>query len=144
MKKKSSKSPTSRSLEHLRKLGFIADVVERFIRFPPPGHRKDFLGCIDVIGVRQPLRDKANNNRLLLRSGKTIGVQCCAGSTHSAHIKKCLAEPRLLFWLKASPTHTFEVWSWSQRGAAGKRKLWTLRRQPIIILDGMLCVQAAS
>jgi len=48
-RKPKGKSPTARSLEHLRKLGYIADVTERWI--PKINVRKDLFGFIDILAI---------------------------------------------------------------------------------------------
>ena len=106
-------SPTQRSLVALRNLGYVAAVVERFIRFSGPhGTRHDLFGLADVEAIN---------------ATETLYVQCCPASTLAKHCQKHLQEPRLRVLL-ACPTRHFEVWSWGKRGARGKRKLWTLRR----------------
>jgi hypothetical protein len=45
-------TPTQRSLAYLRALGYHCEVVEHFVRFPPPGHRKDLWGWCDIIAIR--------------------------------------------------------------------------------------------
>lgn len=45
-------SPTQRSLAHLRSSGYHVEVVEHFVRFPPPGHRKDLWGWCDILAVK--------------------------------------------------------------------------------------------
>lgn len=107
-------SPTQRALAFCRQQGWTAQVVERWN--PYSRTRLDLLGCIDII-VLDGL------------GGGPLGVQVTAGSAHAARRTKALAEPRLTTWL-SSPAR-FEIWSYSKRGDAGKRKLWTLRREPI-------------
>lgn len=48
-RKPKAKSPTARSLEYLRKLGYIADVTERWI--PKLNVRKDLFGFIDIVAI---------------------------------------------------------------------------------------------
>ena len=109
-KRRSSTSPTVRTLAECRKRGWIAEVAERFVRFPPPGHRIDLFGCIDIIA---------------LTDNGTLGIQACPGSTHAAHRTKILEEPRANEWLARN--NRLELWSWAKQGARGKRKRWTLR-----------------
>lgn len=109
-------SPTQRSLQHCRKNGWIAGVVEKWNQWAKV--RQDLFGCIDIIVIDD------------LEQGP-LAVQATSGSGHAARRKKSIAEPRLKLWLE-SPAR-FEVWSWSQRGPKGKRKLWTLRREPITL-----------
>lgn len=113
-RRKSSKSPTSRTLDECKRRGWEAGIVERFVRFPPPGHRVDLYGCIDLV-VMRPAIDGL------------LGIQACAGSGHAAHRAKILAEPRAARWCATG--NQIELWSWSQRGGVGQRKLWTLRTE---------------
>jgi DUF1365 family protein len=108
-------SPTSRSLAECKKRGLYAESVERFNRFS--NTRRDYAGVIDIIGIDETV---------------TIGIQACAGASHSARKAKALSEPRLLKWLNG-PSRTFWIWSWSKKGKAGKRKLWMLREEQISI-----------
>lgn len=117
-KRKKAKSPTARSLEELRKRGYICQVVEH--RIPKSFVTVDFIGCIDIIAFRD---------------GEIVGVQATSdsGGNHSARRHKILAEPRARKWLEAGGK--LWLWSWAQRGAAGERKLWTLRFEPITLDD---------
>lgn len=70
-----SNSSVQLSLKQLRKdpRFTLVEVVERFINFPPPGHRSDLFGIIDVLAIGP---------------GVTLAVQCCTKSGWSAHVKK--------------------------------------------------------
>lgn len=117
-------TPTARTLKQLRDEGWTAQVVERRIPF---NHTTiDFLGCIDVLAVRP---DRG-----------ILGVQCTAdnGGHVANRVAKSLAEPRLTTWLASGGK--FEVWGWGKRGGVGARKLWTLRRQGIVLSHGELVV----
>lgn len=106
-------SPTQRSLKLARELGFTAAVVERWN--PHAKIRQDLFGVIDLLLVKHGIG--------------IVGVQACAGASHAARRAKSLAETKLVEWLHAGGR--FEVWSWSKRGARGKRKLWEVRREEI-------------
>lgn len=119
-KRKASMSPTSRTLAECRKRGWIAQNVEQFVRFPPPGHRLDLFGVIDIIAIVPAGAVAAMGLRM------TVGIQATASAAHHAHRRdKILAEPRAKAWVEAG--NGLELWSWSKRGDQGKRKLWTLR-----------------
>lgn len=105
-------SPTARSMQFCKKHSWHAQVVEKWNQWAR--RRIDLFGCIDLI---------------VLAGDKCIGVQATSGDHHSNRREKALAEPRLRAWLAAGCL--FEVWSWSKKGARGKRKLWELRREPI-------------
>ena len=104
-------SPTQRTLAHARKMQWTVQVVEKWN--PHARIRQDLFGCIDLVAL----------------TGSILGIQACAGSSHSARLRKAMAEPRLLTWLQCA-AH-FEVWSWAKRGARGKAKRWTLRRTAV-------------
>lgn len=115
--------PTARTLKRLRAAGHTAQVVERWQVIP--GHpgggvRQDLFSCIDVLAIIDR---------------RIVGIQCGSnnGGSHSAHKKKCLAEPRLAEWLGAGAR--FVIHSWAKQGAAGKRKLWTLREEELTASD---------
>lgn len=44
-------TPMQRSLAHLRERGYHCEIVEHFVRFPPPGHHKDLWGWADILAV---------------------------------------------------------------------------------------------
>lgn len=107
-------SPTARSLAHLRELGYIAQVVEKWN--PYAKIRVDLFGVIDIVAV------KGTENGVL-------GVQATSASNLSSHVLKCEKSPNLGAWVNAG--NRLEVWSWGKQGARGKRKIWTLKRSPI-------------
>jgi len=90
-----AQSPTSRTLQALKKEGTRAGVVERFIG--PLNIRKDLFGIIDVIA---------------LGDGGVRGIQCC-GTSFSSHVSKLLVDERdsSIAWLQ-TPGTTLELWGW--------------------------------
>ena len=114
-------TPTARSLETLRALGYTAQVVERWN--PHAKIRQDLFGCIDILAV----------------NGHVLGVQACAGSSAAARATKAVAEPRLRTWLEAGCA--FEVWAWRKVGPRGKRKVWAVRRLRARIADGEIAFE---
>ncbi len=110
-------TPTKRSLDRLKQLGFEAGVVERFNSVTKRRH--DLLGVIDIVAVREGIG--------------VLGVQATSGDNHASRRTKALAEPRLRTWLASGGR--FEIFSWSKKGKAGKRKLWELRREEIFLHD---------
>jgi carbonic anhydrase len=64
-------SPTQRSLKHLRKLGYLAEVVEKTI--PRVFIRKDLYGFIDILAIRD---------------GEILGVQATSGSNVASRVDK--------------------------------------------------------
>lgn len=120
-RKASKKRPTARTLEALRDAGHIAQVVERWQvikKHPGGGVRQDLFGTIDVVAIMD---------------GQIVGIQCGAGSGHSGHKKKCLAEPRLLSWINAGGG--FFIHSWEKNGPRGKAKRWNCRIEQLTAKD---------
>ena len=116
-------SPTSRTLDHARSLGWTAQVVERWN--PHARVRVDLFGVLDLV---------------VLTPSSIVGIQACAGASHAARRDKILAEPRALAWLRAGGL--LEIWSWSKRSKRGKRKVWALRREAIT--EGMFAMQESE
>lgn len=120
-------SPTSRSLDFLRSLGYTCQVVERFNQFSKT--RLDLFGVIDIVGVKE---DKPG----------VLGVQATSTGNVKARIDKSLAEDRLRIWLKAG--NHFQVWGWAKKGPRGKMKKWTLSRTAILWQNGQFVVVKES
>ena len=119
-----SLSPTQRTLRELRNQGRICGSVEKWNPHVGPfGIRQDLFGFIDLISL-----DTARG---------IIGVQCCAGSGFSAHIKKILEDraQEAIEWLRC--TGKIEVWGWRKvklkRG--GKAMRWKPRMREITLRD---------
>lgn len=106
-------SPTSRTLERLRELGFTAQVVERWNQYARI--RQDLFGFCDIVAMREGVG--------------TVLIQACAGASHAARRSKVLAEPRAEIAAKCG--NRIEVWSWAKKGARGKRKQYELRREEL-------------
>lgn len=120
-------SPTQRALAECRKRGWTAQVVEKWN--PHARIRQDLFGCIDVVALHtKPLAMVLGET---LWANGIIGIQACAGSSHSARLAKIKAEPRMTEWLKAGGK--LLLWSWSKRGARGEAKRWTLREEAVTL-----------
>ena len=91
-------SPTARTLKHLRELGYLPCVVERWI--PGACVRKDCFGFADVLAIRSD------------RIG-VLAVQATTDDNMSARLKKARALPELAVWLKAG--NRFLVVGWKKR-----------------------------
>jgi len=89
----SKPSPTSRTLDALRKSGWTCQVTERWNPFAKV--RQDLFGGIDLLAIRP---------------GETLGVQATSKSNVSARVKKLYAEPKLKVWMEAG--NLLEVWGW--------------------------------
>ena len=115
----SKTSPTKRTLDALRKLGYDAAVVEQWI--PRVRRRRDLFGFADIIAIRP---------------GEVLAVQACSGggnskrgSDHGTHRAKILAHDperkvqiydRLRNWLEAGAK--FEIWSWRKKDGRWNHK----------------------
>lgn len=102
-------SPTQRTLKELRRLGYIAQVVEHWNGWAKK--RQDLFGCIDIVALDEY---------------KILGIQCTSGTNVSARIQKALDSHLVYAWLRAGGL--FEVWGWRKIGARGRRKLYQVRR----------------
>lgn len=83
-------TPTQKSLKRLRAAGWHCEVVEHWVMWPKPGHRKDLFGWADIIAV--------NHNHVML-------VQTTARSGVSARIKKIVGCPVARLWLSSPHRH---------------------------------------
>jgi hypothetical protein len=113
-------TPTQRTIKRFKDQGIMCGVVERWIQFGKndprrgirPGQRIDLFGIIDIIAATPD---------------GVVGVQCCAGSGNSAHIKKITEDKRenAERWLRC-PGAGLEVHAWRKikvkRG--GKAMKW--------------------
>jgi hypothetical protein len=101
-------TPTQRTLEHYRSDGYKIEVVERWIRTPQGGRRKDLFGFIDLIAIAE---------------GVLIGIQATASGS-SARIKKIKTECRedAILWLQAGGK--IHVVGWRKLKKPVNRKYW--------------------
>lgn len=105
-KKAKAKSPTQRSLEHMRKLGYpLAQVVERWNMHAKV--RVDLFGIIDIVAI-----DAA---------GETYGIQATSGDNVASRVTKIAESDALAPCLKAGWRIIVHGW---RKNAAGR---WTLR-----------------
>lgn len=94
-------SPTERSLKHLRQLGYVAAVVEKWNAHARI--RQDAFGILDIIA--------------LTPDGETIGVQTTSGSNVSARVKKITEHPSLVALRKCGWRVIVQGW---RKGANGR------------------------
>lgn len=88
-------TPTQRSLAHLRGLGYLAEVVERWI--PGANIRRDLFGWCDIVAIRP---------------GETLAVQCT--STGVAERVRKIAESDTVGAVRAAGW-TIHVHGWTKR-----------------------------
>jgi len=107
-------SPTARTLTLLRRRGFLADVVERWI--PRANVRRDLFGFIDVAAIGAGLAG-------------VLGVQ----ATTMNHVAGRLAKARALHALKAwlAAGNRFEVWGWARRGKRWRVKIVSVQAEDL-------------
>ena len=110
-------SPTQRTLDLLRKEGYMAEVVEK--RIPHTFRARDLFNCIDIVAIKDGC--------------PVLGIQATSRANQSARYKKSVAIPELVTWLSVGCV--FEVWGWAKGGPAGKRKLWSVVRTQITLDD---------
>ena len=112
---------TKRTLDWCKERSYTAQVVERWNAFAK--RRIDLFGFVDLVFVTgEP------------NSGIT-GVQCCATASLSARRDKIIelfnTESKVTAWLKSG--NSVEIHAWAKRGARGKRKVWTLLREIVVL-----------
>lgn len=112
-----------KTLKRLREMGFLAQVVEKWIIGKKsngtigPIQRKDLFGVIDVLAI--------NNDA-------TIGIQVTSASNHANRRKKMLKEPMMITWLGDKYCgRRLEVWSWRK-----VKNRWRLRRDLVDMMAG--------
>lgn len=99
------KSPTQRTLDELRKLGYpLIQVVERWNAFAKI--RQDLFGFIDVLAVGQ--------------DGGVLAVQATSRDNVASRVAK-IAESDSIIWIRKAGWRV-EVWGWG-RMASGKYEL---------------------
>ena len=106
-------SPTRRSLEKLRAIGYAADVVERWI--PRANVRRDLFSCIDLVAIRA---DKPG----------VLGIQACTAGDVSKRLRKISSIAAARTWLLAG--NRLAVWGWRK---AGRR--WFVRKRDVRMED---------
>lgn len=105
-RKAKPKSPTARSLEHMRKLGYpLVQVVERWNMHAKV--RIDLFGIIDIVAI-----DK---------DGETYGIQATSGDNVASRVTKIAESDALPVCLNAGWRIVVHGW---RKSAAGR---WVLR-----------------
>ncbi len=107
-------SPTARTLDLLRRRGYVAEVVERWLARIE--RRKDFLGCVDIVAAKA--------------GEPVLAVQATSLANVSARLKKAGRAPALRAWL-ATEHATFQVWGWCRRGGRWAVKIVELRSEDL-------------
>ena len=113
-------TPTARTLTALRRAGFIACVVERWIE--NEGIRVDAFHFADILAARPADR------RIVL-------VQATTLPNVPARVTKIRSKPEALAWLKSGGG--IEVWGWIKRGDRWRVKIIEFRAddiEPVVIV----------
>jgi hypothetical protein len=103
-------SPTARTLAELRKQGWKAQVVEKWI--PQTRTRSDLFGIIDILAIR---------------GTETLGVQATSVGNQTARMKKLENSEGARWWLDGG-SRRLEVWGWGKKlvKRGGKAVRWTV------------------
>ena len=113
-------SPTSRTLDECRKRKWPACVVEKWL--PKTNIRVDVWGFGDLLAIDD-------------EPGSLL-IQACVTGDAAKRVRKirehCWANAQA--WLRAG--NRIQVWGWAKRGAAGKRKVWTLKVYDVELPEG--------
>jgi hypothetical protein len=133
-KRRKNPSYTQLAMKACRALGWSAAIVEKFVGFPPPGHRADLFGVIDIVAIIPPTDRR-------LGDAQMIGIQCTSGTNHASHRKKILAEPRARMWVEAGAR--LELWTWTRR-KVGRATRWAMRVEAFVQSAGMLGPEGAE
>jgi len=105
-------TPTQRSLALLRERGYLCAIVEKFVRFPPPGHRVDLWGFVDILAIK---------------AGEVLGVQTTSGVHVAERLRKIAASPHIATVLSSGVRVV--VHGWRKVGPRGKAKKWECREE---------------
>lgn len=130
-------TPTARSLQWFRKMGIAAGVVER--RLPKCFTTVDLLGFIDMVACIPATEGSFRFSEegvdvYQADAGHILGVQVTSDGNLSARVRKIVEDcPHARDWLESGGR--IVVHGWGKKGAAGKRKLWTLRTVPVTLAD---------
>jgi hypothetical protein len=106
-------SPTAHTLKLLRRHGYTAEPVERWL--PRVNVRRDLFHVGDVLGVHPTRRE------ILLVQATSLG-------NISTRITKAKSQPELSAWLRSGGL--FEVWGWAKRGDE-----WHVKRVALTAAD---------
>jgi hypothetical protein len=124
-------SPQQRSLNHLRKLGYLVQTVESWQRFPAKNQPCRCCGQQKMASVRRDLF--GFGDLFAISKTSVLLIQVTSGSNAASRVSKMLNDkqvaPNVLRCLQAGIGVV--VHSWALQGPRGERKTWTLRVQEI-------------
>lgn len=115
---RSGKSPTARSLELLRKEGWIAAVVEKWNHHAR--QKVDLFGFIDIVAIDTV-------------TGRLKAVQATSWDNISHRVAKIKGIEIALLWIEGG--HSLEVQGWKKKGKKGQRQTWQVKRVELKLRD---------
>lgn len=99
-------TPSKRSLDLLRKQGYIVQVVEKWNAFSRT--RIDLFGFIDIVAIKEGVKG-------------VLGVQSTSYANRGARIKKIISIPASKIWLSTGNKILVHAW---KKKKVGNRELW--------------------
>lgn len=116
-------TPIQRTQKLLKEQGYIVANCERKMPCTPAGFKgrlitQDLFGFIDTLAIKNVPHYLPD----------LLAVQTTSGAHHADHIAKIHAAPAFFMLRRVM---RIEIWSWAKRGARGKRKVWTLRKEQL-------------
>jgi hypothetical protein len=120
-------SPTARSLKKLRKEGWTASVVEKWI--PQVKRRRDCFG-FDVLACA-PLSNQWYAGYAMPATG-ILGIQATSAANHSSRKAKLLKNAEAANWVAAGGR--LAVWSW-RKSSRAQRPQWICRTEELQLKD---------
>ncbi len=108
-------SPTTRTLELLRRNGYEAAIVERFNHYSKTRH--DLFGFADILAMGH---------------GFILGVQTTSASNTSSRRAKILAEPRAKAFLENKGRIFIHGWRKKKKKKGGKAMVWHCNETEIL------------
>jgi len=146
--RKKAVTMTKRSLDYLRKHGYVAAVVEQWIRFPKRENgkmvfhngqpvmdqtKRDLFNLADIVAIHAP------DQHTGIKQG-TLFVQSTTIPNQAARIDKIKGVPVAYDILRAG--NQIEVHGWAKKGARGARKLWQVTVTKLWLVNGVMATDA--
>ena len=128
-------SPTRRSLEHMRKLGYTVEVTERWNAHV--GIRQDLFSFIDIVALGSDLvgvqTTSTTNVSKRIAKITDLEVEKVDKATGAKSMVPNKVRANALAWLGAGGK--ILVHGWAKRGARKQPKLWTLKEVTLTVAD---------
>jgi hypothetical protein len=109
-------TPTARTIKLLRKAGYLAEVVERWLPIPGKSVKRDLFHIADVLAVHP-------------RQHVFLLVQCTSLGHVADRLAKTKGRPELATWLAAGGR--FAVWGWFRRNGVWRAKQVEVRGEDL-------------